>query len=163
MEQLKKLWNEFDLQDRMLAVGGAVMAVFAFFPWFTARINTAAMPGMANNVIDFGAQTHSTSGVGCWHGWMAVIFGTAAVLTLLAPQLFANVKQPLRGFLPLISSALGFILGPLAFFSRTESSSGMVEAGTTFWFWIAFLGGLAAVGGVVWKKFGAPAAAGGTD
>ncbi len=163
MEQLKKLWNGLDLQDRMLVVGGAVMAVFAFFPWFTARINTAGMPGLANNVIDFGAQTHSTSGVGVWHGWMAVIFGAAAVLTLLAPQLFAAVQQPLRGFLPLITSALGFILGPLAFFSRSASSSGMIEAGTTFWFWIAFLGGLAAVGGAVWKRFGSTTPAGGKD
>ncbi len=163
MEQLKKLWNEFDLQDRMLVVGGAVMAVFAFFPWFTAKINTGSASGLANNVIDFGAQTHSMSGVGVWHGWMAVIFGAATVATLLAPQMFASVKQPLRGFLPLISSALGFILGPLAFFSRSESSSGIVEAGTTLWFWIAFLGGLAAVAGAAWKKFGAPATAGGTD
>ncbi|HGY92783.1 MAG TPA: hypothetical protein ENK43_16570, partial [Planctomycetes bacterium] len=94
MEQLKKLWNEFDLQDRMLVVGGAVMAVFAFFPWFTAKINTGSASGLANNVIDFGAQTHSMSGVGVWHGWMAVIFGAATVATLLAPQMFASVKQP---------------------------------------------------------------------
>ena len=151
MADLKKMWNDMDLQDRMVVGGSLLMAVLTFFPWYSVT-ESAEVRELAKMV---GVESsHSRSGLADWNGWMALIFGAASALWFLAKDLFAGVKEPLRGYAPLGLPAIGFLLGPLAYFSRADSIDGPIEAGPTFWMWLAFLGGAIAVAGAAWKRFG---------
>jgi len=130
MTDLKAKWTGWDLGDRLMVAGGLGMAVLSFFPWFSATMGDTGYKELAGAL---GAKTtHSEAGIGTWHGWVALICGALCVLWVMAPALFLTLDASKRKLVPLLAPSVGLVLGPVAFFARVDSSSGLVESGTNF-------------------------------
>lgn len=137
-------------QDKLILFGSAALFVLFFLPWYR----------MSANVMGISQSVNGLHGVLAWLGWLAA--GAATFFVLANMRLLGSLPGGLRQVaanpaILVALTALALLAGPIYFWSQiTEPTAEFmkmagVSIGKTFFFWLAFLAGLAAAGGAVWK------------
>jgi hypothetical protein len=147
--------GSLDLQDKLTAIGAIALAVLLFFPWCSYK-------GEGREALSaFGAQV-SMKWTGSVQGKLSLLAAVLTALWMLLPG-FRAALAPTLGpkaapLMTMILSGTAFILGPFWFLLENMPSAGPMglDAGRTFWFFLALLAGAASAGGAAWKTFGTP-------
>ena len=150
-----KAFKSFELHDRIVLAGSAIFFVLGFFDWFSI----SAPMGVGK--LPFGMPTIGVDCYQLWHGKIAFLSSLAATLFIALPDLRKQLlgqRTPLANAIILLGlTAATLIFGPLFFAMniRVQGQQALdlakVSVGRTFWFYLAFLAALAALGAAAAK------------